>query len=86
MNTYKFASDLGNCLAYVFLTQITADEVREWVYTILFCISIVFSIAMKVVDSLRDKKITSQEAKEIKKEVDEALKKLEEYNQNKGDK
>lgn len=80
MNSYRLASDVANCLAYVSLTQLTTNEILDWVYTILFCISIVFSIVMKVIDSLRDKKITSQEAKEIKEEVDEAIKKIDEHN------
>lgn len=72
-------SSLGNCIAYVALTQISTTTILDWVYTIVFCISIIFSIVMSIITATKDRKITKEEAENIKKTVDDSIDKIKEF-------
>lgn len=68
------------------MAAITTEEVLRWVYLILAIISILIPLIVKLVNALKDKRLTDDEADEIKQELDKAieeLKQLEEKNKDK---
>lgn len=69
-------ADFADILAYAVFTQITADEVLNWVYTIILIVSVIFGIVMKFISALQDRKITKQEEEEIKKTMEQGLQEI----------
>lgn len=75
MNTA--ATLISNTISYICLTAlVSSNEVLQWVYTVIFAISVLFPIIWNIVNSAKDGNITKDEVDEIKKKVDEAEKKL----------
>lgn len=76
---------VSNVISYVCLTALVGDnEILQWIYTIVFAISVLFPIVWTIIKSVKDKKITEEEYEEIQKKLEEAEKKLkDEMNKNK---
>lgn len=76
---------VSNVISYVCLTALVGDnEILQWIYTIVFAISVLFPIVWMIIKSVKDKKITEEEYEEIQKKLEEAEKKLkDEMNKNK---
>lgn len=68
---------ISNLISYFCLTGMITDNVLQWIYTIVFAISVIFPVVWSVIKSFKDKKISQDEYNEIKKELDDAKKKLE---------
>lgn len=73
-NAPIYISNLISCFC---LTGMITDNVLQWIYTIVFAISVIFPVVWSVIKSFKDKKISQDEYNEIKKELDDAKKKLE---------
>lgn len=69
-------ADCFDLISVLILEQITTTEVLNWVYTGLLIASIILGIVLKIISALRDRKVTKDELEEIKKEVDEGMKKI----------
>lgn len=76
---------VSNVISYVCLIALVGDnEILQWIYTIVFAISVLFPIVWTIIKSVKDKKITEEEYEEIQKKLEEAEKKLkDEMNKNK---
>lgn len=76
---------ISNTISYICLTAlVTSNDVLQWVYTIVFAISVIFPIVWNIVKALKDKEMSKEEYDDIQKELDDAKKKLEDY-MNSGD-
>lgn len=76
---------ISNTISYICLTAlVTSNDVLQWVYTIVFAISVIFPIVWNIIKALKDKEMSKEEYDDIQKELDDAKKKLEEY-MNSGD-
>lgn len=69
-------SDACDITAFLALQATETEHVLNITYTIILICSIVLGIVLKLISALRDKKITKDEAEEIKKEIDDGLKKI----------
>lgn len=68
------------------MAAITTEEVLRWVYLILAIISILIPLVIKIINALKDKRLTEDEANDIQAELNKAieeLKQLEEKNKDK---
>lgn len=72
-------ADICDIFTYTLFLQVSTTEVLNWVYTIVLILSVLFGIGMKIYSAVRDGKITKEEQDEIKKEIDDGLKKLEDH-------
>lgn len=78
MNAKMVIADILDVCAGVILAQIQVSEVLDWIYTGLLIASIVLGIILKIRSALEDKRISSEEAKEIQEEVNKGLKAIKE--------
>lgn len=76
MNKGELISDGLNALSFAFLSQITTEDILKWCYEILFILSIALSIFFTIYGAIKDKKITKEEADEIKNTIDESAEKV----------
>lgn len=83
MNNRLLIADSMDIISYILLSYVTTTEVLEWLYTILLIISLALGIGLKIAQALKDRKISKEEAEEIKKAVDEAKKRVEDEIDNK---
>lgn len=83
MNNLLLIADSMDIISYLLLSYVTTTEVLEWAYTILLIISLALGIGLKIAQALKDRKISKEEAEEIKKAVDEAKKRVEDEIDNK---
>lgn len=83
MNNRLLIADSMDIISYILLSYVTTTEVLEWAYTILLIISLALGIGLKIAQALKDRKISKEEAEEIKKAVDEAKKRVEDEIDNK---
>lgn len=72
MNNSLLIADSMDVVSYILLSYVTTTEILEWVYTILLIISLALGIGIKIASALKDKRISKEEAEEIKRAVDEA--------------
>lgn len=72
MNNRLLIADSMDVVSYILLSYVTTTEILEWVYTILLIISLALGIGIKIASALKDKRISKEEAEEIKRAVDEA--------------
>lgn len=72
MNNRLLIADSMDIISYILLSYVTTTEVLEWVYTILLIISLALGISLKILSALKDRKVSKEEAEEIKRAVDEA--------------
>lgn len=79
MNRLMIA-DCFDLISVLILEQVTTTEVLNWVYTGLLIASILLGIVLKIISALRDRKVTKEELEEIKKEIDEAMMKINSHN------
>lgn len=79
MNRLMIA-DCFDLISVLILEQVTTTEVLNWVYTGLLIASILLGIVLKIISALRDRKVTKEELEEIKKEIDEAMIKINSHN------
>lgn len=86
MSNRLLIADVIDIFSYLLLSYVTTTEVLEWVYTILLIISLALGIGLKIAQALKDRKISKEEAEEIKKAVDDAKKRIEGEIDNKEDK
>lgn len=68
------------------MAAITTEEVLRWVYLILAIISILIPLIVKLVNALKDKRLTEDEADSIKAELDKAIEELKELEDKNKDK
>ena len=54
------------------MAAITPDDVLRWVYMGLAIISILIPLIVKLIDTIKDGHVTTDELKDIKNEVDKA--------------
>lgn len=83
MSNRLVLADGLDVLSYVLLTYITTTDVLSWIYTGLLIVSLLLGIVIKVRSAIKDGKITKEEEAEIKKEIDEAGKKIKDEIENK---
>lgn len=84
MNKYSAFGDLSDAISFVCISQITVDQVLNWVYMAVFIASLLLGIILKIVGYFSDKKITKDEIKDLQKTLDDTKKQLEdEINKNK---
>lgn len=72
MNYRLMVADICDVFGGILISQIQVSEILDWVYMILLIISISFGIGLKIYSAFKDGRVTEEEAKEIKKAVDEA--------------
>lgn len=60
------------------MAAITTDDVLRWIYLGLAIVSLLIPIVTKIIDALKDGKVTKEEADDIKKAVDDAKEKVDE--------
>lgn len=72
MSNRLLIADSMDVVSYVLLSYVTTTEILEWVYTILLIISLALGIGLKIASALKDRKVSKEEAEEIKRAVDEA--------------
>lgn len=72
MNYRLMIADVCDVLGGILISQIQVSEILDWVYMILLIISISLGIGLKIYSAFKDGRVTEEEAKEIKKAVDEA--------------
>lgn len=77
-------ADVCDIVALFAIQSVTVSEVLEWIYMILFIISLTLGIVLKVISAFKDGKLTEEEAKEIKKAVDEAKDEVEKEERKEG--
>lgn len=82
-NKMAFA-DVCDIITLFAIQSVTVSEVLEWIYMILFIISLTLGIVLKVVSAFKDGKFTEEEAEEIKKAVDEAKDEVEKEERKEG--
>lgn len=83
MTNRLMLADGLDVLSYVLLTYITTGDVLSWIYTGLLIVSLLLGIVLKIIAAIRDGKISEEEQAEIKKEIDEAGKKIKDEIENK---
>lgn len=81
-NRFVLADGL-DVLSCVLLTYITTTDVLDWIYISLLIVSLVLGVVLKIRAAIKDGKITKEEEAEIKKEIDEAGKKIKDEIENK---
>lgn len=78
MNSKLLVADSMDVISYVLLSYVTTTEVLEWLYTIMLILSLALGIGLKIASAFKDRKISKEEAEEIKKAIDEAKNTVEE--------
>lgn len=74
------ATSVSNLVSYLCLTVlVNSDTVLEWIYTIAFAISVIFSVAYPIIHAAKDKKVTKEEYDEIQKSLSEAQDRIKEF-------
>lgn len=67
------------------MAAITTEDVLRWVYLILAIISILIPLVVKLVNALKDKRLTSDEVKDIQQELEKAKEELKQLQEKKED-
>lgn len=83
MTNRLMLADGLDVLSCVLLTYITTTDVLDWIYISLLIVSLVLGIVLKIRAAIKDGKISEEEQAEIKKEIDEAGKKIKDEIENK---
>lgn len=65
------------------MAAITTDDVLRWIYLGLAIVSLLIPIVTKIIDALKDGKVTKEEAEDIKKAVDDAKDKVDDLREGK---
>lgn len=65
------------------MAAITTDDVLRWIYLGLAIVSLLIPIVTKIIDALKDGKVTKEEADDIKKAVDDAKDKVDDLREGK---
>lgn len=72
-------SDLSDVVSFLCLTNITVEQVLNWIYMIVFIASLLLGIILKVLGYFQDKKITKDELEDLQKSLEDAQKQIKEY-------
>lgn len=76
----SIATGISNAVSYICLTVlVNGDEILEWIYTLTFAVSVIFSIVYPIVSATKDKKITKKEYDKIQKSLEEAQARIKDF-------
>ena len=80
-----YTSSYALSISAVGMATLTADDILRWLYMGLAIISILIPLIIKVIEAFSDHKVTPDELKDIKEEVDKAKENLEALKDEKND-
>ena len=80
-----YTSSYALSVSAVGMATLTADDILRWLYMGLAIISILIPLIIKVIEAFSDHKVTPDELKDIKQEVDKAKDNLEALKDEKND-
>lgn len=73
-------TSISNTVSYVCLTVLAnGNEILEWIYTIVFAVSVIFPIVYNIITASKDRKITEEEYEKIQKSLEEAQAKIKDF-------
>ena len=80
-----YTSSYALSISAVGMATLTADDILRWLYMGLAIISILIPLIIKIIEAISDHKVTPDELKDIKQEVDKAKDNLEALKDEKND-
>lgn len=81
MDVRLIIGDACDIVAAAVLSVMNVSEVLDWIYTGLLIASIILGIVLKITGALKDRKVTAEEAKEIKEEIEKGMEAIREQSE-----